>query len=315
MMKIDNPWKNMDHLTQRRANPDTAHNIFWIRDTKGKYGFWISATSVTNFKEEAIKLKGITITKSLKPKGGDLFLLLESNEDWEVFKSLCEDLISVTVKYSDEEKMMSVIDIRLKKWQQMLKIASGKSFSLEEQMGLFGELVCLTEMIIPKIGPLEALHSWGGPEFDKQDFMLEDSVVEVKSAKTSRGEIATISSLGQLSTYKEKFFLAFYNISRSENGITIEELAEEIRKKNFNDNPLLIEMFEIKLNEYGYLSALKPELEKFQIDKRKAFTVTDQFPRLVPSQVDQRIVSVKYTIDLSRLTEFEINYDAVLEGD
>lgn len=315
MTMTDNPWKTMNRLTQRRAAPDTAHNIYWIRETDGKYGFWISAASVANFKEEAIKLKGITISKNLKPNGGDLFLILESSEDWEVFKSLCEDLISVTVEYKDEGKMMSVIDLRLKKWQQMLKSASSKSLTTEEQMGLFGELKCLVEVIIPLIGPVEALNSWTGPEKDKQDFLLENAVIEVKCSKTSRGEVATISSLGQLSSNKEEFFLVFYNISPSEKGVSIEELAIEIKNEFFSHSPSLQEMFESKLIEYGYISELNPSLENFQVDKRKAFAVKETFPRLIPSQVDPRIVSVKYNLDLSRLSEYETEYAGVLKED
>lgn len=306
MMKNDNPWGGMERLTRRRANPETSHNIYWIREKEGKYGLWISAASVINFKEEAIKLKGITITKVLKPEGADLFLLLESNEDWEVFRSLCEDLISVTVKYPDEEKMINVIDIRLKKWQQMLKSTGGKNLSVEEQMGLYGELIFLKD-IISEIGPEKALTSWTGPEKDKQDFLLENTVIEVKSAKTSKGEVATISSLGQLNSNKKNFFLTFYNISPSENGSSIEELSNEIKTK-FNSSNLLIELFERKLMEYGYIPMLNPLLEKFKIDKSKAFEVKEAFPKLTATVVDSRILSVKYILDLSRLNEFEVDY-------
>lgn len=313
MMKSENPWKNMDRLTQRRANPTTPHNIFWIRDTDGKYGFWISAASVANFKEEAIKLKGITITKSLKSDGGDLFLLLESNEDWEVFRSLCEDLIRVTVKYTDEEKMMSVIDVRLKKWQQMLKSAGRKTLTVEQQMGLLGELLCLKEILVPALGVTGAVQSWTGPELDKQDFLLDDTVIEVKSSKTSRGEFAMISSLGQLSSNKDKFFLVFYNLSPSSNGVTLEEYINDMKSELFYDAPSILEAFESKLIQYGYIAELNPELESFQVDKRKTFQVSESFPRLIPSQVDQRIVTVNYQLDLSRLAAFEVEYYKTLK--
>ncbi|WP_203340234.1 PD-(D/E)XK motif protein [Planococcus beijingensis] len=313
MTTTDNPWKNMGNLTRRRADPNTPHDIYWIKETTGKYGLWINAASVVNFKEEAIKLKGITITKNIKKDGGDLFLILESSEDWEVFRSLCKDLISVTVKYKDEEKMMSVIDGRLHKWQQMLKSASLKKLSIEEQMGLYGELLCLKELVIPELGVLDALKAWTGPQKDKQDFLLENAVIEVKCSKTTKGEMATISSLGQLSSNKNKFFITFYNISPSEKGTTIEELSKEIKEKHFNEHPSLVEFFESKLLEYGYISELNPLLEKFQVDNKKAYVVNEKFPRLTSSQVDTRIVSVKYTIDLSRLSEFEVEYDNVIK--
>lgn len=313
MTMTDNPWRNMNNLTRRRADPNTPHNIYWIKETTGKYGLWISAASVVNFKEEAIKLKGITITKNIKKDGGDLFLVLESSEDWEVFESLCKDLINVTVKYRDEEKMMSVIDSRLKKWQQMLKSASIKKLSIEEQMGLYGELLCLKELVIPKLGVLEALKAWTGPEKDKQDFLLENAVIEVKCSKTSRGEVATISSLGQLSSNKEKFFIAFYNLSPSEKGATIEDLSKEIKDKYFDENNSLNEFFESKMIEYGYIPELNSLLEKFQVDNRKAYTVNENFPRLTSSQVDTRIVSVKYILDLSRLPEFEVEYGNIIK--
>ena len=71
-------------------------------------------------------------------------------------------------------------------------------------------------------------------------------------------------------------------------------------------------MFENKLAQYGYIPELiKEPLIKFIADKSRAYAVTDEFPKIDPVNIHTQIISVKYSIDLSRCAEFETDLNSL----
>ena len=130
--------------------------------------------------------------------GVEQFIFLNHNKDWNIFLILCRDLIEVAKKCETDQKMIRATQLRLQRWQQLLKSEFRKEFPIEKQMGLFSELLCLRDLIIPKLGVASAIKSWVGPDYDKQDFLLDTLAIEVKSYKTSKGELINISSKEQL---------------------------------------------------------------------------------------------------------------------
>lgn len=145
--------------------------------------------------------------------------------------------------------------------------------------------------------------------------MLDDAALEVKSYRTSKGDTVNISSLKQLYSEKDSIYLASYALTASENGTSIEEIAADIRRIiiiNGTNNDL--DLFESKLLAYGYApETLIEELNSFIVDNQRIFSVKDEFPRIIPQDVKASITSVKYSVDLSRCTEFEISLDNFLK--
>jgi len=204
--------------------------------------------------------------------------------------------------------MINAVEIRLKKWQELLKIDTTSKLTIEKQMGLFSELLCLKEIIIPKKGILQAVISWVGPEFDKQDFLLDHSAVEVKSFRVSKGPIVSISSLQQLQCEKETLYLLVYGLTPSDKGISLDFIIDSIKELiNQNANFDTLTLFENKLKDYGYIPELINEpLQKFISNTPKAYIVSESFPKINPKDVKSPIISVKFSIDLSKCVEFEI---------
>ncbi|MEC0269711.1 PD-(D/E)XK motif protein [Paenibacillus anseongense] len=305
-----NPWSNMSQSSQRRAISDSPHNLFWVTDLSGRYGFCIQTKDTLIETSKKINLKGITIaTRKLTTKENEyeLFLILNDTDDWQIFNALCQNLITVIKHELSNRKMISALEIRLKRWQQILK-QERQVFTLEQQMGLFSELLCLKNVVSEKVGIREAIHSWGGPDSDKQDFLLSNCVIEVKSHRTSKGEIASISSLQQLDSKKEPFYLLSYALTNSEMGKSVEDISKEIKElliQNFIDQ---VDIFENKLIQYGYIPELiKEPLHKFVVDTTKMYSIQDSFPRIVPGLVEHQVTSVHYTINLSQCSEFEVS--------
>ena len=178
--------------------------------------------------------------------------------------------------------------------------------SMEKQMGLFSELSCLLEIIAPETGYRQAIISWVGPEEDKQDFLLDSAVVEIKSYRTSKGETVYISSLEQLYSEKQPLFLLSYALTVSDNGMNLEDIISGINKKIEEESEEIIGLFGSKLIEYGYTPEFRHKtMYKFSVDKMNCYKVVPSFPRILSNNVDSRIKTVKYSIDLTQCREYK----------
>ncbi len=117
-----NPWKDMEVSTQRRVDVETQRDFFWMTDLQGNYGFYLKREKAFEDAGNLTKLKGISILKRNSDKnGGEFFLILNQKEDWQIFHTLCEDLITATHKSATDEKMFSLFEARLKRWENLLK--------------------------------------------------------------------------------------------------------------------------------------------------------------------------------------------------
>lgn len=309
-----NPWEDMSYDAQRRA--DINKDIYWVKEPKGDYGICIEINDENDVEINDIELKDIEVLKGFHKLKGTLqwFLMLRNIEEWQIFKVLCEDLIGVATRAKSEKAMVATMEIRLRRWQNLLKQKRYISLPLEVQMGLYSELECLKNTIAPKMGLNIAIQKWVGPESDKQDFLLDASAIEVKSYRTSKGEKIIISSKEQLTSEKENLYLVTYALTKSNNGKSILTIINDIKVELEEDgNEELIDIFEFKLLDYGYSSLIhKPEhLESFIIDKIKYYEINQNFPRLTSNQIPAEIISVKYQIDMSLCEEWETQEESI----
>lgn len=314
MIKNINPWLNMKESARRRVESVSTHNIFWVTDLEGKYGFCLQSKNLFESIKPPANLNGVSILKRNSTYNyGELFLILNSKEDWQIFHSLCDDLISITHKYDSDEAMINAVEIRLKRWQQLLRQDRNQDMSLERQMGLFSELLCLKDIIAQKIGIGQAITSWVGADFDKQDFLLDNAIIEVKSYRTTKSPIINISSLQQLHSDKEPIYLLTYSLMQSDNGTAVDFLVSEINKLLETEPEDVLNVFDNKLLEYGYIPEIvKTPFFKFIVDKTKAYYVSDDFQKISPEHVKSQIIKVKYAIDLIQCEEFETEIDSII---
>lgn len=306
-MTKPNPWQDMPESTQRRVKADTSHSLFWITDLEGKYGFLLQSKELFDDTRLPANLKGIELLKRNSTYNyGELFLVLNDKEDWQIFYALCNDLISITDNYDNDAAMISAVEVRLKRWQQLLQQDRNRSMNLQQQMGLFSELLCLRDIILPKYGAHQAIVSWVGADFDKQDFLLDNAIIEVKSYKTSKGQTVHISSIKQLVSDKVPLFLLTYGLTQTENGESIADIVDSINQSLAKKSNEIKDKFESKLLEYGYIpEVIKTEFYKFMVDKNRVFLTSDGFPKILPNYIKHGIMNVRYSIDLLECSDYE----------
>ena len=311
--KLVNPWLKMLPDSVRRVDSKIAHNLFWMLDQAGNYGFYLKTAKDFKSTEIDIRLRGITLIKRNYENCGELFLILNRQNDWELFFSVCKDIISICATYSSNEEMVVAVENRLKRWQAFLMQNTEVSLSLIMQMGLFAELMFLIDILIPKRGASAAIIAWGGPESDRQDFSLTDIAIEIKSYKTSRSPKVSISSTHQLFTDTKPLFLIAYGLTEAENGQSIADLINELDLLISSESISIIQLFERKLIEFGYMPGMTYDvMYKFAVDSLRGFIVEKDFPRILPHQTSPEIIAVNYTIDLQLCTRFEIDVNNII---
>lgn len=316
---IDNPWENMAIGSKRRAS--MPHDIFWIREeVRGEFGLKISLTQIdaSKIKVEEIKFRNIEFLKASRNKGEiEWYLLLKEPEEWELFLKLCIDLIEQVDNVEKKETALIIIVNRLRRWQKLLMNRADNQLPLETQMGLFSELYSLFYHVSQYTTLKEAIHAWGGPESDIQDFVFGERALEIKSHKATRGEFITISSPYQLFSVKKYFNLIVFAMSANEQGQTVSDLIAlikiELRKEVLLNE---LELLDLKTAQYGYFDLIhKDNLINFHIDKITAYEITDSFPKLSMNEIPDGIVNLKYQIDLTKCEEYKVNIDSLfVEG-
>ncbi|WP_182407298.1 PD-(D/E)XK motif protein [Psychrobacter sp. GP33] len=310
---IDHPWKEMSSLQQRRVDSKLNYNIFWITDINCNFGISIESSHLGQSQTQNIQLKGFDIYLESIAGTSKLYLVLTDKSEWQIFHSLCLDLIntakSISDDYDKERKLIPLLSNRLLRWQQILQKDNIKKMSIEQQMGLFGELSCLYDFS-KKRNLRDSVIAWVGCQSGKQDFLFDNLAVEVKSKKSSSGNKVYISSLDQLHCDKDPLYLLVYSLTSTENGESIQDMVEKIKLSIEEVNVQSSTNFEKKLMDYGYIHEIEGEnLLKFIIDKKQVYIVDNTFPKINPHSLDSQIRDVRYSIDLSQCEKYKRSFE------
>ncbi|VXC02585.1 conserved hypothetical protein [Bacillus mycoides] len=307
---MNNPWLGLDQLSKIRVKESIKYNAFWIMDALGQYGLMIQCNEDFIQPKREIKLKGIQIKIDNTSTPNHLILLLKDLKDWELFLVLCNDLVHVLKEHG--ENIIRNIVKRLERWQKLLQREALRVMSKEEQMGLFSELKILQDYLIPKYGCSGGIHSWVGALGDKQDFLLENLAIEVKSYRMTAGHSVWISSKEQLNSEKQPLYLFGCALNEVTSGETIADLVQSISEQVETEG--LLNEFIDKVEQYGYISELQQEsLSKLRLEKISCYEVGEGFPKISLNHVSPLIKSMKYSIDLSGCSQFEVDVPNILK--
>lgn len=171
------------------------------------------------------------------------------------------------------------------------------------QIGLFGELFALQELMIPCLGP-SAVGQWSGPEFERHDFVGGTLHTEVKTTCKKRQE-HEISRLDQLRPpVGGRLLLVSIQLEQSVGGTqTLATRMDGIIELLRGDLAAL-DHFMAKMVNMGWSEEMRDSGELLRFDLHSAFIyeVDDEFPRLPDDFTPPSgVVSVKYTVDLANL--------------
>lgn len=177
-----------------------------------------------------------------------------------------------------------------------------------EQIGLFGELWVLSNILIPTLGT-RVSHLWSGPESERHDFVGQGVHVEVKTTTKSepRHEISRLDQL-KAPVGKRLLFVSVL-LERSLGGDeTLADRVDEIRDKLGTDGHAL-DIFDSRLAQLGWHEGLRQtgSLLRFTFRNVHVFEVNGSFPRLPDDYVPPLgVTGIKYTINVGSLPSLDV---------
>jgi hypothetical protein len=244
--------------------------------------------------------------------GRELIIILLDNELSDIFSYFIEDIISAISEETDCLKALQQISVKVSYWKRLFSKITGSVLTPQQQRGLYGELFFLNDLLDSIADQSFVINGWHGPSGANQDFWYNGLAIEIKTSKANKPSIK-ISNEYQLDNGNlNNLFLVFYRISEFQGGRdTLMELINQIRNKLLADN---LEQFNDKLISLG----ISPESESedynsraFNINSEKVFQITEDFPRITRSTLDDAISAVTYEIEPLMCSGFETDIDTL----
>lgn len=228
-----------------------------------------------------------------------------SNSSLDMFKYIFKDILNYVNFNISERKSLVDLCTRYEHWQQLLSRLPD-SFGRLKQQGLLAELLVLRDNLIPNYGLEKALEMWQGPKGAKQDFILPESWIEVKSINFGKREIH-ISSLEQLDSPISYGELSVVTLQESNaydsSAICLSTVIDEIESE-INDDLIAID-FKEKLLLVGYGQNKENELY-FRVCDIESYRVNEEFPKIKRNDISTAITKVSYTLNLEAISNFKI---------
>lgn len=220
----------------------------------------------------------------------------------DIFYQFCNDLIDTSRTCALDNGYQFLLN-RYAKWKKMF---SGEKniLSLNEVMGLCGELLFLRDKGFAIYGVPDAVFGWSGCEPTHKDFSYGDTWYEIKAINSSKSSVY-ISSIDQLDSSLSGILVVYKleKMSASFNGISLNKLISEIKTMILDETTL--DIFENKLIQAGYNYSLAYDEYVFCLMGVDAYKVTKNFPRLLRDDIPNAILNAKYDIFLNAIEEYK----------
>ncbi len=241
-----------------------------------------------------------------------IFLQLTEERFRDVFFALCEDVCTVLADAVEELEAVRVFHSRLMRWQSFLKKGKFEGLSEEKQVGLYGELIIMKDVLLPAFISSDVLKAWRGCKKANQDYQFPDWALEVKTSRATIIEKVSISNVQQLDEDgKAPLILTVVHVhSNMTSGSTLPEIVSQLR--NTLDGEAS-DLFEEGLFEVEYLDIHVPLYQdtKYQVLDVNHYEVSEGFPRLRKSDLPDGVKRVKYDISIDSTREYKVSEDVL----
>lgn len=311
---IKNPWEEIkkpaSDFNVRLVEGMHPLQFYWGKDPQGRYLF-VYDTTPENLpsKKNLPHLSGITAAIAKSGTVGKLVLILNDNDNWELFYSLCSDIVRGTATVKDEKVGGAIVLRRLSRWHEFLKKERSGLLSLEAMKGLIGELLLMRDVIAPQFGWDSAIDFWKGPEQAPQDFAVHSTAVEVKCQSGGSKPTVKITSAEQLHPQLPEGFLVVYTLASADavdpEGFNLNELIDQIRGSLSDASEQARERFEDLVFVSGYIASEGYEAYRFAKVAVRSFKLEEDFPRIPLSAIPSGLERVSFTLKIEACTPFE----------
>lgn len=298
---------------ERRIYGSSGHSVFAAIRRPGTLPL-IQFRLASVYELPLIELRGVALRSENTSKGAtnvQVELLIAGFE--EVFISLVADIVSKVLSSTSEAEAVVTLIRRLEHWQRFLQVIGPQGLSIEQQVGLFGELIFLQTLLQTNGSAGIIVPSWRGPSAANHDFICGERAVEVKTTISNNWDTVQISNEHQLDSdgLQTLVLLHLCLEAREDAGTTLPALIAEIRLLL---PPELDPAFTDLLADAGYLDTQQQlyQARGFTEKRRSYYLVRDGFPRIIPGGLQAGLSQVRYRVSLSGCNEFSLPEEQVL---
>lgn len=255
----------------------------------------------------------VLVTRQQHGEHWVLSLNLQDARFTDVFLRLVTHLVSASRKDPTAESAWKSVDAVLGEWKRLLQIRPHGLLSLEELRGLIGELWLVLHRFARQMPIEQAIAGWLGPLNAPQDFWYESTGFhEAKSIGPSATRIK-ITSAHQLDEQGMKLLILHVpQVAESETGaINLVGLADEVSAllpgpgDSANELDLRIKRLGVDLGHPYYADTW------FKITAVETFNVSEDFPAIRHSTLEDGIDRVRYSLDRNAIAPFLVATERV----
>lgn len=307
------PWEgivspNSDYSVRRVADTSGVP-LYWGKDAVGQCLLIIEleGNHSVQYRRDVTRLHGVGVDlrNGEAEQQQRLVLTLARHVDRDLFLGLCETLIASLATVTDSAVALSVALSHLKRWRAFLAGRKVRLLTDEEVRGLFAELHVLRALYQSRLSQEVAIDAWCGADDSHQDFIFGNTAVEVKSLSGRERSSVRISSEDQLEGLTDNIFLMTVRLSDMPDAASARSLNDMVASIEQELTAAeALEQFSDKIAGCGYAPLTDYDKPRFVVGGIQAYRVTEQFPRLIRSQLPQGLAHVSYDIQLEAIASF-----------
>ena len=325
-MMAKDPWDEIeppsiaDSVAARRVDANMPWNFYWARGVDGRVLLTLRHTTDSAPTAPLPRLRDIEVTLSPPDESGTqllAFKLLDSNQR-DIFRTLCQDIISAATQVESEAAAVSAALSRTWRWHHLLRGGRGTLLSPEEQKGLLGELFVLERLLLPRMDASSAVTAWRGPLGAPKDFEIARVAIEAKTRRGGATPSISITSESQLDeSGVDALFLHVVELDEAPvdgiQGVTLHDVAERIRGHLHSVDPGSTGIFETRLSAAGYRMEDDYSGHRWLEGATRIYRVSGDFPRITSGEVRSGVSNVRYSVSLSDCESFSTSVNALDE--
>lgn len=252
------------------------------------------------------ELGGMRLTTVPDAEGTYIVLSLEDAARRDLFATICAD-VTAAATLADRPNARNQFLARLDAWRQFLRDRR-EGLSRSDTIGLIGELIVLEQLI----GHACGLAVWTSPNDGLHDFLASGHALEVKTSLGPTPTI-TISRLDQLDTSGlARLDLLHVRLVELADGKSLADVIAAVTASLPDDASR--RSFENALLRRGLMpdDDAARTAPRFQFRSVDAYTVTEEFPRLIRTMLPAAITDATYSLDLRAVAAFSADAARVL---
>ena len=261
------------------------------------------------------RFKGVELFTLPEKTHNDIYIHLIDNDLKDIFALLIQNIIDDISNVTTEKECIITALNTISKWKRLFDKISFNGLLLENQKGLIGELLFLNTLLENEKTSLHAVGYWTSTErdFESKDFTVKSIGIEIKFTTSKQPKIKITNEKQLDSDSLTNLFLVLYSAEAvKDNGISLNSLIEETRKKLSTEQELLL--FNSKLQLNGYFEQDQEHYNtQYLIKSIYNLNVSDDFPKITKSQLPMGIYDTSYSIEISAIKNFIVESQFLID--